>query len=104
MLPLFDGVVLPFHGLLDAAFASLNVSVLLRLAFGIVPSPAAWTGLALFGSLGTLALMCFGVVAWRTLHSAARREYAEMARSFEKQQQLVLTRGRQSSSNSSPST
>jgi hypothetical protein len=101
MLPLFEGAILPLHWLMDVTFALLNISVLLRIAFGIIPSPAVWTGLALSGSLSTLALVCFTVVVWRTLHSSSRERYAEMARNLG-QQHLVTVQGRGSSLQSTP--
>jgi uncharacterized protein involved in response to NO len=102
MLPLFEGAILPLHWLMDVTFALLNTSVLLRIAFGIIPSQAVWTGLALSGSLSTLALVCFTVVVWRTLHPSSRERYAEMARNLG-QQHLVTVHGRRNSAQSAPS-
>lgn len=92
MLPAFEGAVLPLHGLMDTAFVLLNVSVLLRLGFGIFPSTEAWVGLAISGVSGTLSLVCFSIVVWRTLQPASRRKYAEMARESGQQQVLNITR------------
>jgi hypothetical protein len=103
MLPIFEGAVVPLHGLMDGAFALLNAAVLLRLAYGTIPFPAAWVGLALSGSLATLALVCFSVVVWRTLHPSSRQKYAEMARNFGRQQ-LVFAQRQRGSSQTPPST
>jgi hypothetical protein len=82
MLPMFEGAVLPAHRLMDLAFVCVNASVILRLGFGVVPSGAAWPGLAASGALGTLALALFAWVVWRTLRLAAREDYRERAQAF----------------------
>jgi hypothetical protein len=82
MIPMFEGAILPAHRLMDLAFVCVNASVVLRLAFGVVPSGVAWPGLAASGALGTLALALFAWVVWRTLRLAAREEYRERAQAF----------------------
>ncbi len=63
VLPLFEGRPLPMPRAMDAAFALLNASVVLRLAGGVIAAGATAT-LALSGVLGLAALACFAVVAW----------------------------------------
>ncbi len=82
MIPLFEGAVLPWHWLMDAVYASLNVSVVLRIVFGVVSTDADWVGLAVSGTLGTLAMASFAAIIWRTLQSSSRRQYVDMAQSF----------------------
>jgi len=85
MIPLFEGAVLHGHRLMDLALVCLNASVVLRLAFGVAPSGAAWPGLAASGALATLALALFAWVVWRTLKLAAREAYRERAQEFGRQ-------------------
>ena len=61
MLPLFEGARLRRHSLMDAAFVSLNASVLQRLVFGIVDTPLSTAALALSGMAGLLALVFFAI-------------------------------------------
>jgi hypothetical protein len=82
MIPLFEGAVLPWHWLMDAVYASLNVSVVLRIVFGVVSTDADWVGLAVSGTLGTLAMASFAAIIWRTLQPSSRRQYVDMAQSF----------------------
>jgi hypothetical protein len=94
MLPIFEGAILPLHRLMDVTFALLNASVILRMAFGIVPSSLAWAGLGSSGSLGTIALACFALVVWRTQHTSSRQKYADMARNLGQQQLSFVRRQR----------
>ncbi len=75
MLPIFEGAELPHHGLMDAAFWLLNASVALRLAFGVLPLPAAEAVLAASGAMGLLALVLFAIVVLQVLRPAAREAY-----------------------------
>ncbi len=94
MIPLFEGSVLPAHRLMDAVFASLNASVALRLLFGIASTNASWKGLAVSGTLGTFAMICFAWIIWRTMQPGSRRQYVEMAQTFGIQQAARARRQR----------
>ena len=90
LLPLFEGAVLPAHRLMDLAFVCLNASVVLRLAFGVVPSGATWPGLAASGALGTLSLALFAWVVWHALKLAAREAYRERAQEFGREHMMPV--------------
>ena len=75
MLPIFEGAFLPHQRLMDAAFIMLNLSVGLRLTFGIVRTPASTAILGASGLLGLTALVLFGWVVWGVFRPAARERY-----------------------------
>jgi hypothetical protein len=60
---------------MDAAFIMLNLSVGLRLVFGIVRTSAANAILGASGLLGLTALVLFGWVVWGVFRPAARERY-----------------------------
>ncbi len=90
MIPLFEGSILPVHRLMDLAYVSLNVGVVLRLAFGVLPLGAEWPGLAASGMLGTLALALFAWVIWRALNAPAREAYRARAEEFGRQHMMAM--------------
>lgn len=73
MLPLFEGAQLRRYGLMDAAFVSLNASVLLRLVFGVVNTPVSTAALALSGVAGLLALVFFTMALWELRQANTRQ-------------------------------
>ncbi len=79
MLPLFEGAELPHHRLMDAAFVGMNLSVGLRVLFGVWHTSIADAGLGVSGILGLLALACFAWPTWRVLRPAAREAYRRRA-------------------------
>ncbi|MEX2431157.1 MAG: NnrS family protein [Dehalococcoidia bacterium] len=85
MLPMFEGGELRWHAAMDFAFVTLNLSVLLRLAFGLIPSDHTWAGLAVSGVLGLLALVAFGAVAWSAMLPSAREHYQQAMQVMVKQ-------------------
>ena len=82
MLPLFEPTALPHHRAMDAAFVLLNVSVGLRLVFGLGNPAAADEFLALSGIAGLAALISYSIPLFRSMRPAARAKHAEMMASL----------------------
>lgn len=78
MVPLFEPTTLPYQGAMDAAFVLLNVSVGLRLVFGLGSPPGADVFLALSGIAGLAALISYSVPLFKSMRPAARAKHAEM--------------------------
>ena len=78
MLPLFEPTTLPYRRAIDAAFVLLNVSVGLRLVFGLGSPAGADAFLALSGTAGLAALISYSVPLFKSMRPAARAKYAEM--------------------------
>ena len=75
MLPLFEGAFLPHHRLMDSAFVLLNLSVILRLVFGIVQTGASSALLGASGFFAVAAIALFGWVVRGVFRPSAREEY-----------------------------
>ena len=82
MLPLFEPTALPHHRAMDAAFVLLNVSVGLRLVFGLGNPAAADEFLALSGIAGLAALISYSIPLFKSMRPAARAKHAEMMASL----------------------
>ena len=78
MVPLFEPTTLPYQGAMDAAFVFLNVSVGLRLVFGLGSPPGTDVFLALSGITGLAALISYSVPLFKSMRPAARAKHAEM--------------------------
>ncbi len=87
MVPMFEGAVLPLQRIMDLVFILLNLGVILRLGFGIIPSHNSWTGLALSGSLSTISITLFALIICLTLNPSSRNRYIEIAIEFGKNRQ-----------------
>jgi hypothetical protein len=90
MVPLFEGAQLPNGGFMDIAFAFLNLSVLLRLVFGIAALGMTDIGLAASGIFGLLAVMIFTWPMWNVLRPAARETYRQTVRVLASNQQTII--------------
>lgn len=90
MLPVFEGSLLTHPRWMDAAFALLNGSIVLRLGFGIVDTPLTNAALAVSGALGTAAVALFAWVAWGTLRQNARDAYRDLMKTFAARQQVRI--------------
>ena len=73
MLPLFEPTALPHHRAMDATFVLLNVSVGLRLVFGLGNPAAAAEFLALSGIAGLAALISYSIPLFKSTPPDARR-------------------------------
>jgi hypothetical protein len=78
MVPLFEPTGLPLQRAMDAAFVLLNVSVGLRLVFGLGSPVGSDVFLALSGVAGLAALICYSVPLFKSMRPAARAKHAEM--------------------------
>lgn len=79
MLTLFEGTEAPMHWLLDVAFVSLNVGVVIRVVYGFGTLPGADQLQGLSGGLGLLALVAFAIVLRRSFSTRQRASYARRA-------------------------
>ena len=81
MLPMFEGAFLPHHRLLDIVFVLLNMSVSLRLVFGIVHIGASNAALGASGVMGLTSIVLFAWVVRGVFRPSAREAYrAEMTK------------------------
>jgi hypothetical protein len=75
MLPMFEGAFLPHHWLLDIVFVLLNMSVILRLVFGVIHVSASNAALGTSGVLGLTSIVLFTRVVRDVFKSSAREAY-----------------------------
>jgi hypothetical protein len=75
MLPMFEGAFLPHHRLLDIAFVLLNMSVSLRLIFGIFHVSASNAALGASGVMGLTGIVLFAWVVRGVFRPSARETY-----------------------------
>lgn len=79
MIPLFEGSILPWHKLMDAAFYLLTISVFSRTFGGFVTGTAGDWLLGISGSTGLIAVICgFLPILW-SLRKSSRDKYTELA-------------------------
>jgi len=79
MIPLFEGSILPWHKLMDAAFYLLTISVFSRTIGGFVTGTAGDWLLGISGSTGLIAVICgFLPILW-SLRKLSRDKYTELA-------------------------
>ena len=75
MLPIFEGAFLPHHRLLDIVFVLLNLSVSLRLVFGVVHISASNAALGTSGVMGLTSIVLFAWVVRGVFRPSAREAY-----------------------------
>jgi hypothetical protein len=75
MLPIFEGAFLPHHRLLDIVFVMLNLSVSLRLVFGVVHISASNAALGTSGVMGLTSIVLFAWVVRGVFRPSAREAY-----------------------------
>ncbi|MDP6725394.1 MAG: NnrS family protein [Arenicellales bacterium] len=75
MLPMFEGAFLPHHRLLDIVFVLLNVSVSLRLVFGLVHISTSNAALGTSGVIGLISIVLFAWVVRGVFRPSAREAY-----------------------------
>ena len=94
MVPLFEPTSPPNQRAMDAAFILLNISVGLRLFFGLGSPVGADAFLALSGICGLAALISYSVPMFKSMGAAARAKHAEMLKGLgaERLHQIQLYR------------
>jgi type IV secretory pathway TrbD component len=75
MLPMFEGAFLPHHRLLDVVFVLLNISVSLRLVFGMIRVGSSDAALGTSGVMGLASIVLFAWVVWGVFRPSARETY-----------------------------
>ena len=81
-LPIFEGADIRHPRLMDAAFALVTVSVLLRVAFGFSISESGERALGASGGVGFNGICLFAIVAFQAMTPSARTSYAKRAAAF----------------------
>lgn len=98
MLPMFEGAFLPYHRLMDIVFVLLNMSVSLRLVFGVVHTGASNAALGTSGVIGLVSIVLFAWVVRGVFRPSAREAYrTEMNRlSYARVELVSSSRSRRS--------
>jgi uncharacterized protein involved in response to NO len=81
-LPIFEGADIRHPRLMDAAFAFVMVSVVLRVAFGFSISEIGERALGASGGIGFIGICLFAIVAFQAMTPSARAAYAKRAAAF----------------------
>lgn len=81
-IPIFGGADIRHPRLMDAAFALITISVLLRVGFGFTISEMGERALGVSGGIGFIGIVLFAIVAFQAMTESARAAYAERAAMF----------------------
>jgi len=81
-IPIFEGSDILHPRLIDAAFVSVTLSVVLRVAFGFSVSEIGGRALGASGGIGFIGIILFAIVAFQAMTPSARASYAKRAATF----------------------
>ena len=79
---IFEGADVQHPSLMDAAFAFVTLSVVLRVAFGFSISEIGERALGASGGIGFIGICLFAIVAFQAMTESARTSYAKRAAEF----------------------
>lgn len=80
--PIFEGADIKHPRLIAASFVLINVSVLIRVAFGFTTGDLAESMLGISGGVGFIGICLFAVVVFQLMTVSARAAYNERASTF----------------------
>ena len=81
-IPIFEGADIRHPRLMDAAFAFVTVSVVLRIVFGFSISEVGEWALGASGGIGFIGICLFAIVVFQAMTESARTSYAKRAAAF----------------------